>query len=59
MICLSEADEIIVLGAYVAQMMDGKAVPVVVLSLADYRRLRTGDRLVLSQGGRLEITPNP
>jgi predicted aconitase with swiveling domain len=57
LICLSEPDEIVVLGALVAQMLDGVDVPVIVLERADYARLRTADHMSVSSGGGVAVEP--
>ena len=56
LICLTEPDEIVVLGALVVQLLDEVTVPVVVAAAADYRRIRTGDTVRLGPGGRLEVS---
>ena len=45
---LRQPDEILTLGALVAFELYGLAVPVVVLDPADYERISTGDRLLIS-----------
>src|SRR5262245_27363763 len=57
LVCLVEPDEIIVLGALVAELLDGTTVPVVVLEQADYDRLNSGDTVSVGPGGRLEVVP--
>jgi predicted aconitase with swiveling domain len=57
LICLGEADEVVVLGALVVQMLDGATVPVVVVSGDDYRRMRSGDSVTVRSGGRVEVAP--
>jgi uncharacterized protein len=54
-IVLAEADQIVVLGALVAELVDGILCPVVVLEAADYRRLRP-DADVTVDGGMVAIT---
>jgi len=48
---LAEADEIIVLGALVANLLDGSAFPVVQLRAADYASIKTGDAVTVSDDG--------
>jgi predicted aconitase with swiveling domain len=50
---LAEADEIIVLGALVANLLDGSAFPVVQLGPADYASIRTGDAVTVRGDGRV------
>ncbi len=59
LICLSEPDEIVVLGSLVAQMLDGTIVPVAVLEQADHARIGTGDTVSIGADGRLEVRPAP
>jgi predicted aconitase with swiveling domain len=55
MIVLGEADEIIVLGALVAQLLDELTVPVLVVAPGALSRIRAGDELQAGPGGRLEV----
>ena len=55
-ILLLEPDEIIVVGALVVEMLDGRATPVIQLDARDHRRLRTGDEVVVDGHGRLAVT---
>jgi predicted aconitase with swiveling domain len=48
---LADADEIIVLGALVANLLDGSAFPVVQLPAADYASIKTGDALAVAENG--------
>jgi uncharacterized protein len=57
MIVLGEADEIIVLGALIAQLLDGETVPVLVLGHEVLRRIGAGDELIVRPGGQLEVRP--
>jgi predicted aconitase with swiveling domain len=50
-ILLCELDEIIVLGALVAEILDGRSVPVVLLDGPAYGRLRSGDQLRVEPSG--------
>ena len=50
---LAEADEIIVLGALVANLLDGSAFPVVQLQAADYASIKTGDAVTVSDDGKV------
>jgi predicted aconitase with swiveling domain len=56
-IVLAEADEILLLGALVVELLDGKGCPIVVAAQRDYRRLAPGDRLSLDHAGRLSVQP--
>jgi predicted aconitase with swiveling domain len=50
-ILLCEADEIVVLGALVAELLDGHSIPVVLLDRPTHRRLRSGDQLRVEPSG--------
>ncbi|CAN5703513.1 DUF126 domain-containing protein [soil metagenome] len=54
-IVLAEADEIVVLGALVAGLLDGASPPVVVAGETDYGRLLTGDAVTVAADGRLTV----
>jgi hypothetical protein len=62
-IILCEADEIVVLGALVAELLDGHSIPVVLLDPPTHGRLRSGDVLHIepsgwvAKHGRNEATP--
>ncbi len=48
-------DEIVVLGLLVAHELYGRAVPVVVLDEDAYRRVRTGDSIVIEPNGDVSV----
>jgi len=50
-ILLSRADEIVVLGALVVDLLYGATCPVVLLEEADYARLRSGDAVTVRADG--------
>ncbi len=54
-IVLREADEIIVLGALVAGLLDGKRMPVLQLDETSYAQLRNGDRVTIDEQGHITI----
>jgi predicted aconitase with swiveling domain len=54
-IVLAEPDEIVVLGALVANLLDGSAFPVVTLGADDYASIRTGDVVAVSDDGRVAV----
>jgi uncharacterized protein len=54
---LAAADGILLIGALVADELTGRRCPVLVLRGADYRRLRTGDRVSIASGGRMTVVP--
>jgi uncharacterized protein len=56
-IILRDPDEILVLGALVAQLLDGTVVPVLVLEPGVFERIATGDSITVRGGGRVEIEP--
>lgn len=56
-IVLGEPDLIVVLGAIVAQLLDGLACPVALVGPADFARLRTGDWVSVDDAGRLAVQP--
>jgi len=56
-ILLSRADEIIVLGALVVDLLYGATCPVVLLDEADYDRLRTGDAVAVDPAGGVAVSP--
>lgn len=55
---LSEPDGIIVLGALVPRLLDGRLCPVVVLDPGTYSRIRSGDHATI-EDSRLWITQRP
>lgn len=55
LIILREPDEIVVLGALVAQLLDATTVPVLVLDVDDYARIRTGDAVRVTGGPKVEV----
>ncbi len=55
LICLRETDEIVVLGALVAQLLDGVTVPVMVLEPNDHGRIADGELVTLHADGRVEV----
>jgi uncharacterized protein len=55
LIVLAETDDIVVLGALVAQLLGAPAVPVVVLEPGDYSRIASGDDVALSAGGAVSV----
>jgi uncharacterized protein len=54
-IVLARTDEIVALGALVAQLLDGIDCPVVRLQAADYARLATGDRVLVGEDGEIAV----
>ena len=54
-IVLPEADEIIVLGALVVKLLDGKSIPVVALDAATFASLATGDEVTIDEAGTIRI----
>ena len=56
-ILLSRADEIIVLGALVVDLLYGATCPVVLLDEADCDRLRTGDAVAVDPAGGVTVSP--
>jgi predicted aconitase with swiveling domain len=52
-IVLREADEIIVLGALVAEMLDGRSLPVLQVDDELYATFRTGDRVAIASDGTI------
>ena len=59
-ILLRRSDEILVLGALVAEELYGRTIPVAVLPDGPYRALRTGDQIELRSDGRaFRVGPNP
>jgi uncharacterized protein len=52
---MAQADEIVVLGALVVQLLDGTTCPVTVLESDDYGRLRTGDEVRIEATGRVQV----
>jgi predicted aconitase with swiveling domain len=54
-IVLAEPDEIIVLGALVANLLDGSAYPVVALGADDYASIRTGDDVTVRDDGTVAV----
>jgi predicted aconitase with swiveling domain len=57
-VLLAEPDEIVVLGALVVGLLDGVSCPVIVLQADAYRRLRTGDRVVVDSAGVVRVGPS-
>lgn len=55
-ILLLEVDEIIVLGALVADIVDGRGIPVVQLGAAAHGRLSTGNWVRIDERGRVTAT---
>lgn len=55
LIILREPDEIIVLGALVADVLDAVIVPVLVLAAGEYGRIRTGDMVRVTAGGTVRV----
>lgn len=56
-IVLSEPDAILAVGALVAQLLDNITCPITVISLAEHRRIATGDDLTVHRGGAIEVVP--
>ncbi len=56
-IVLAEADEIVVLGALIVELLDGVTRPVIQLPAEDHGHLRTGDRVTIKPDGRVEVQP--
>lgn len=54
-ILLAEPDEIVVIGALVAQLLGHRTCPVAVLRQADYDRIRSGDVVRIGVGGELKV----
>ena len=50
-IIMMEADEIIALGAIVADEIYGKAMPIIVVEKTEYEKYSTGDQIVISEDG--------
>ena len=50
-IIMMEADEIIALGAIVADEIYGKAMPIIVVEKTEYEKYSTGDQIVISAAG--------
>jgi predicted aconitase with swiveling domain len=55
-IVLLEADEIIVLGALVAEIVDGRGIPVLQLDGPSHSRIRTGDLVRIDETGGVAVT---
>ena len=55
-ILLLEADEIIVLGALVAEIVVGRGIPVVQLDARSHGRIATGDLVRINDLGRVTVT---
>lgn len=53
---LREADEILVLGALVAEHLYGRSCPLLVLPEAAYRAVMTGDRVAVRADGTVTVT---
>jgi predicted aconitase with swiveling domain len=54
-ILLSEADQIVVLGALVAEIVDGLRMPVVQLDPSSHARIVTGDVVHVATHGRVDV----
>lgn len=56
-IVLQEADEILLVGALVIQLLDKRTMPVVVLEADTYRRIEDGAHLAIAPEGTVTVTP--
>lgn len=54
-IVLARADEVIVLGALVPNLLDGSVFPVVTLAPDDYASIKTGDVVTVSDDGTVAV----
>ena len=54
-ILTTDVDTFFALAAIVADELYGKAIPLLKLNPNDFARLRTGDEVVVENGGKLEI----
>ena len=55
-ILLREKDEILVLGALVVALLDGRSMPIVQLDAEQYGQLQNGDRVRVLDSGWLEVS---
>ena len=55
-ILLREPDEIVLVGALVVQLLDGSALPIVLLDGASHALIRTGDDVRVDPEGRVWVT---
>ena len=54
-IVLREADEILVVGALVAQFLDGSVMPIIQLDEASFARLQSGDEVSIDREGEIRL----
>jgi uncharacterized protein len=55
-ILLIEADEIVLVGALVVELLDGVTMPIVVLGREDHGQLRTGDAIAVDDRGTVRVS---